>query len=83
MLLAVAVRVCLDEAVLPAVVVRLWAEVVEAAVTVWRRLCALAGVAASEEYAIAKSASAGKIAFDTFLYCRTDRSLRSGQPVLL
>ena len=47
------------------------AGVVEAAVTGCRRLCGLAGVSASDEHAMATSATAGKIALCTQLYCRT------------
>jgi hypothetical protein len=37
----------------------------------WRRLCGLAGVAASEEHPIAKITRTKRFDLGTYLYCRT------------
>lgn len=57
----------LAEVACAAVAGRLCAGVEDAVVAGCLRLCGLAGVAASEEHAMAESASAGRIAFNTTL----------------
>jgi hypothetical protein len=54
-----------------ATVACLRAGVEEAVVTGWRRLCGLAGVAASEEQPMARITTVGRITLCTPLYCRT------------